>query len=541
MQGPNSWLVVARVVVIEGTGDGLFVYDGPAALGNLVDSVAAVSGTDLYGNIVEAGITTYNPSAGIYAQLYNAALQFGFTTLGGTPAGISGLPGGITLGSGSDGGLPASLSVNAAGPGPFPNFAAVQVNANASLVFNGNTESLFAFLTPSGDTSGLDDSTNIADCFSAGVSVVWLLPGTWYVYANIVTLTYAQQIIMPPGAIVNGVGSGIVFAQTWNGTFSANTVNGGGITGGGMIDISSMGAGSTGVQVGDIHSVTYDIGIRDTTVRTTPLTGFSVLNQYHWTENGFFKIRCYGCTITHNVTGSGTASFKGTFADYYIEQGEAAYDMLQFLNSAHMYDSFCKYTANATGTDAAAVTSCAIRLDAQLSNSVLQWGPECGSGFTFTPQSIIFGTGAAIVACSGEMNFNQNFTASNYSGGGSFFGPVQGDATLLPLVNLDQPIGFRAGLWLGGGGNVVVANNQTISTAGITTQHVTSAGNVTGIILQPGTYNDQVFVLMCDNGVSTLTMAAAGSNTNFGSGTINPENGYMFVWSAPKSLWYLVN
>src|SRR5580658_10704622 len=102
MQGPNSWLVVARVVVIEGTGDGLFVYDGPAALGNLVDSVAAVSGTDLYGNIVEAGITTYNPSAGIYAQLYNAALQFGFTTLGGTPAGISGLPGGITLGSGSD-------------------------------------------------------------------------------------------------------------------------------------------------------------------------------------------------------------------------------------------------------------------------------------------------------------------------------------------------------------------------------------------------------------------------------------------------------
>jgi hypothetical protein len=50
----------ARIVIISGLNDGLFVYDGTPAAGNLVESIAADAGTDLYGNPYYAGITSYS-------------------------------------------------------------------------------------------------------------------------------------------------------------------------------------------------------------------------------------------------------------------------------------------------------------------------------------------------------------------------------------------------------------------------------------------------------------------------------------------------
>ena len=60
--GAAAGIIRARVVIITGIGDGLFVYDGAAAAGNLAESIAAVAGTDQYGNSYLAGITSYSGS-----------------------------------------------------------------------------------------------------------------------------------------------------------------------------------------------------------------------------------------------------------------------------------------------------------------------------------------------------------------------------------------------------------------------------------------------------------------------------------------------
>jgi hypothetical protein len=46
----NPSIVIANKVIIEGTEDGLFVYSGSPALGNLIASISASNGTDQYGN-----------------------------------------------------------------------------------------------------------------------------------------------------------------------------------------------------------------------------------------------------------------------------------------------------------------------------------------------------------------------------------------------------------------------------------------------------------------------------------------------------------
>ena len=53
-------LVEAQTVIIEGSKGGLFVYSPSAGLGNLVLSIAAMEGTDKYGNSYPAGQTIFD-------------------------------------------------------------------------------------------------------------------------------------------------------------------------------------------------------------------------------------------------------------------------------------------------------------------------------------------------------------------------------------------------------------------------------------------------------------------------------------------------
>lgn len=43
-------VVTANSVIIDGSGNGAFVYDGPPALDNLIVSIASAAGSDLFGN-----------------------------------------------------------------------------------------------------------------------------------------------------------------------------------------------------------------------------------------------------------------------------------------------------------------------------------------------------------------------------------------------------------------------------------------------------------------------------------------------------------
>jgi hypothetical protein len=56
MSGWSSQVVIASQVIIQGAADGLFVYNGAPALGNLIVSAAAQAGTDPYGNTYPQGL-----------------------------------------------------------------------------------------------------------------------------------------------------------------------------------------------------------------------------------------------------------------------------------------------------------------------------------------------------------------------------------------------------------------------------------------------------------------------------------------------------
>lgn len=83
MMGGLSWQGgwdepgVLSVVLINGStpGSGLFVYSGVPAAGNLIESIAATTGTDAFGNNYLAGDTVYlNP--GVALNLSSGALTF---------------------------------------------------------------------------------------------------------------------------------------------------------------------------------------------------------------------------------------------------------------------------------------------------------------------------------------------------------------------------------------------------------------------------------------------------------------------------------
>ncbi len=60
---------------------GLLVYSGPPALGNLVASITAAAGVDSHGNAFLQGISSYT-NIGNFAQLLNSVLTFGLTGSG---------------------------------------------------------------------------------------------------------------------------------------------------------------------------------------------------------------------------------------------------------------------------------------------------------------------------------------------------------------------------------------------------------------------------------------------------------------------------
>lgn len=79
MSGWSSQVVIADQIIIEGSNDYLLMYNGTPALGNLIASIAAMAGTDPYGNTFPAGITVglkSNPQLQLTSNASFATLNF---------------------------------------------------------------------------------------------------------------------------------------------------------------------------------------------------------------------------------------------------------------------------------------------------------------------------------------------------------------------------------------------------------------------------------------------------------------------------------
>jgi len=88
-----------------------------------------------------------------------------------------------------------------------------------------------------------------------------------------------------------------------------------------------------------------------------------------------------------------------------------------------------------------------------------------------------------------------------------------------------------------------IANAGTIATANLGVSRVTTAGAVTGVIMQAGTVAGQQCIVVHEGtAANTITMATAATS-NVAAGTTCVLSGlaaHLFVWDSGTSLWYQV-
>lgn len=134
MQGPGSLGVVSYIAIIAGSaGEGLFVYSGAPAFGDLIVSIAGVSGTDLYGNAYQSGIVTYGGGAGFYTRMASNGIAFSIGAgINGSVVATSTASGNLTL---TDPALPGNnaASIELSDSGNASGQPAVLVNGGAFL------------------------------------------------------------------------------------------------------------------------------------------------------------------------------------------------------------------------------------------------------------------------------------------------------------------------------------------------------------------------------------------------------------------------
>ena len=180
--------VTSLIILTEqSTGfSGLFGYSPSAGAGNLIFSIAAVSGTDPYGNAYQSGITDYS-GANIWAQLQagvinlnGAAGQFQTGQLGTSGSGTTFLSSGLETNTDS-GAEVITQSATAAGGSSTVTISAAdfQVNHNAvisgTLTVNGTdlgglVASIVAALSGQAtSTNGLTDGTINGSSSTAGL------------------------------------------------------------------------------------------------------------------------------------------------------------------------------------------------------------------------------------------------------------------------------------------------------------------------------------------------------------------------------------
>lgn len=608
---PQSPVVVAQIVIIGGPHGGVFVYAPHPGAGNLIGSIAGTAGTDSFGNPYLAGITDYvntGGAAGLTVQLFNGIITFldqqsvnpvthnssagvihqslsgqaPVTFLDSPSTNSSGLHAALWLvGEGliaPSGAQDSTVSVLWNGSSPST-FAALIAGALKFATISSGlaVANVFDIIPPSGDATGVTDTANLASSVSAGATP-YLLPGTWNFNPGNATLTTLSpgQYIYGAGkrnTFINVVGTGIAFAWTFVGVFSAATTRSGGFLGGATIDLTNAGNGSEGIRCGNIFDLEWDVEIVDTSGRTPALKGFHALNDINYTENLKGYVGVHGCTITFDVSDgpagpfnkTSTGSFKGIDMKLYTNQrGIIGNNGLEVHNGANLYDGTVVWTGNFEG---AASGSAGAALDltgtvpaghtgagngSSFRDDILQWGPEVTTTGVVNPVSINFGGASNVIAeCAGVIDFGsgadlQRFTGSNWPGTGSFFGPISGDTTLAGLSRMAPgPLTLDNGLNIGHGGAAqALVNNSTITTAGLTYAPVSLAAAVTGIIVQAGTFSGQVIYISSEAGPAsgfTITFAVAGSNVRDPGTLVQPGTAAMMAWDEHVSLWIRVH
>lgn len=418
----------------------------------------------------------------------------------------------------------------------------------------GSSTGIF-FMPASGDATGAQDTTLLHAIINVGYTP-WLLPGTFYLNCGDSQLTGLGpgQYIIGSGyrnTFINAIGSGDLFYWSFSGSYSATTTVGGGFIGGATIDGTGTTGAATGIHFGDIESMRFEVWVQNFT-NTAPSWGVLVDNQNHFTERMAAEFRIKNCGTTPGTDGhigfnvggatTSTRSFKGLDLKLYITANSNQQDGLVLMNGAFPYDGRVFFSGNFTG-GVSATTAAAVRISgtvpaghpnsgsaSQFKDCELLWTPECSSGSN-TPTTLIIGTASGgIVDCAGLMDWNSNFGTASITSGGSF--KFDG------LVDGDTGLGTRR-FWNENSPQIVTTGATITSRGTAAVLPVSSAGNVTAVVLQTGN-NPGADITLVNTGSHSITFDVSGtSNVADGaSDVIAALTSARYVWEATSQLWY---
>ncbi len=320
--GWSSQVTIANKLIIEGSGGEELVYSGAAAAGNLIGSRTAVAGTDQYGNKYLAGDTEYG--SGFAVQISAGSLNYYIGSLATGWTFIGNIDGGVTLGGKN----------------------ALIVAGTRIFMLGGSGANAFAYLFPSFDTLGVQDTANLKALLGAGYSVQ-LIGGQYYI---------DSAIEFPQGTVIRGAGRsglGLTNVQT---TITATAAMDAMLCSAGWLEGSNTTAQETvtfadfklygaGLATHGIASQNYDslfanLEIEDVTGDGLRFDSYDQAGAVHITTTGVNN-RVTGCTFQDCGRGFATneaSSGAAVFTDGFIEN--------------------C-IVANASGTGGIAVQRCA--------------------------------------------------------------------------------------------------------------------------------------------------------------------------------------
>jgi len=439
--------VIARLVIVEGPGEGIFSYSPSPGAGNLVASTGiATGGTDRFGNVYLQGDTVYSqqgPSSWVAEQIWDAATSWWTATSEAGPwtqVTQIGLfqPSGDTTG------------------GSFATVEHLTSAVPAGFAIGSGPQEFW--LIPSNDNTGATDTIALNKIFGTysplvGPVTIHLTPGTYWLNAT-VTLG-ADRYLTGAGknaTTVRWIGTGDCFRQT----SVSPAALGGGITNL-TIDGSSSGAGSTGIHAGDIHSLNYNESLVQNFSGAADI-GYHFDNTVAFTEGLRGSLEAKNCTqhVVFDVSGAVTSTGSFGYANLEILiLALANQDGVVIQNGAIVYHSTVRIRGDFPGS-ASAVTNAVLRItgsipaghtggNSTLHGSHLEILAECTPGGANTPQTIVFGTLGSnnLVGCEGILDFIDGasaFTVTNYTPTGApgtflFEGIVRGDGNLAPIAS----------------------------------------------------------------------------------------------------------
>jgi hypothetical protein len=258
--------IITNVVIIEGPDDGLFVYDGTPAAGNLVASIASVAGTDEFGNVYLDGLAAYNPSL-------TGPVPFAF--LRGETLGIEVLT--------------AYNDVTITG-------TPVSFSEISSQIYGSY------YIGPTGDVTGSDDAFNIQARITAGDPVT-TGPGAFYTDAE---LTLASHLVLAGGGadqtVINQVPAntdGLYGNQLTHVTIRDLTLAGPGDTAGtgDAIHLDSLSSSpNTNIEISNVHL--NDWGDQGVYLNTPVMASLRGVEAQNCAENGFHILNGTSTTLT---------------------------------------------------------------------------------------------------------------------------------------------------------------------------------------------------------------------------------------------------